>query len=107
MREIKTNEEFRKMWDKREEAKKVLKEMGFYVDVLWAVEDVQSLYACDDDEAYTILDRALEDNCSNIWDSIEYIAEEKGLRMSDEGDWDKEDAELCKDKCNTSSFGND
>lgn len=46
-----------------EEAKKVLKENGYYVDNLWCNEDVQYRYKCDNETAQDILNKAL----TNEW----------------------------------------
>ena len=47
------------MNNKIEEAKKVLKDAGYYVDNLWHINDVKQNYKVSDDEAYKILDVAL------------------------------------------------
>ena len=43
-----------------EQAKKVLKENGYYVDNLWHIEDVQQNYKLDDDDAYDVLDKVMQ-----------------------------------------------
>lgn len=64
-----------------EEAKAFLTENGFYTGNLWCVEDVQSKFECDDDEALEILDGALQNEATmeQIWFAIHYHAEEEGL----------------------------
>ncbi len=47
------------MNNKIEEAKKVLKDAGYYVDNLWHINDVKQNYKVSDDEAYEILGTAL------------------------------------------------
>jgi hypothetical protein len=47
------------MSKKIENAKKVLKDAGYYVDNLWHINDVKQNYKVSDDEAYKILDVAL------------------------------------------------
>jgi hypothetical protein len=47
------------MSKKVENAKKVLKDAGYYVDNLWHINDVKQNYKVSDDEAYKILDVAL------------------------------------------------
>ena len=58
--------------NKIEEAKKVLKDNGYYVDNLWRVEDVQSEFKCTEEEAQKVLDLALtnEATMKQIWYSI-------------------------------------
>jgi len=60
---------------KEEEARSILKEKGYYVGNLWSVDDVKSLFKCDDDEAYGVLDEALQTDgvMIHIWESIEDI----------------------------------
>lgn len=60
-------------------ARQVLKENGYYVDNLWHIDDVQIKAECSDDEAYDILDNALQNEAtySQIWMSIESAIEDK------------------------------
>ena len=55
-----------------------LKDFGYYTDNLWSVEDVKSLYECDDETAYNILDRALDNESVRdaIWWAIEFEIDE-------------------------------
>lgn len=48
---------------KRIEAMNVLKDCGYYVDNLWHISDVTRLKSMSDEEAYKILDDAL----NNEW----------------------------------------
>ena len=45
---------------KVEEAKKILKENGYYIENLWHISDVQQNYKLDDDDAYNVLDRVMQ-----------------------------------------------
>jgi hypothetical protein len=42
-----------------EEAKKVLRDNGYFVDNLWHIDDVKTRYKCDDETAQDILNGAL------------------------------------------------
>ena len=55
-------------------ARETLKEFGYYVDNLWHIDDVKSKKECSDDEAYDILDNALQNEATyeQIWMSIDY-----------------------------------
>ena len=68
------------------EAKKVLKENGYFVDNLWHVDDVKSKFKCDDDDvAQEILNQALtnEATMEQIWFSIGEFGGMEGLESSD------------------------
>ena len=56
-----------------EQAKAVLKNAGYFVDSLWSVADVQSRFECSQEEAMTVLNRALTNSyiVGQIWSSIE------------------------------------
>ena len=71
-----------------ENAKKVLKENGYFVDNLWHVDDVKSKFKCDDDVAQGILDEALtnEATMEQIWFSIGEFGEMEGLVSLDDED---------------------
>ena len=47
-------------YKKIEEAKQILKQNGYYVDNLWSIEDVKGNHNMDDDDAYEVLDRAMQ-----------------------------------------------
>ena len=71
-----------------ENAKKVLKENGYFVDNLWHIDDVKSKFKCDDDVAQGILDQSLtnEATMEQIWFSIDEFGEMEGLvSLDDEG----------------------
>lgn len=65
-----------------EEAKKVLKDAGYFVDNLWQVIDVTDNYECSEQIAKIILEDALTNDgtMNQIWYSISYKAEELGLK---------------------------
>jgi hypothetical protein len=67
-----------------ENARKVLKENGYFVDNLWHVDDVKSKFKCDDDVAQGILDEALtnEATMEQIWFSIGEFGGMEGLESS-------------------------
>ena len=64
-----------------EEAKAVLKANGYFVDNLWCVDDVKSMFKCDDDEAQYILEQSLtnEATMEQIWFSIREFGEMENL----------------------------
>ena len=62
-----------------EAARNVLEHYGYYVGSLWCLLDIQENYECDDKAAYEILDRAIEVNMENVWESIHAIAEDMNL----------------------------
>jgi hypothetical protein len=68
-----------------ENARKVLKENGYFVDNLWHVDDVKSKFKCDDDVAQGILDEALTNQATmeQIWFSIGEFGGMEGLESSD------------------------
>lgn len=41
-------------------AKQILREAGFYADVLWHIDDIQTSFKCGDNEAMGILYNVLE-----------------------------------------------
>ena len=59
--------------DKIEQAKKTLRDAGYYVDNLWSVEDVKQNYDCDNETALEILNNALtnEATMERIWFAID------------------------------------
>lgn len=65
-----------------EEAKKVLEDAGYYCGNLWKVEDVQSKFNCTDDEAYEVLDEALQNDATmeQIWFAIDFHRGNNGLK---------------------------
>jgi hypothetical protein len=55
-------------------ARSVLKSYGYYVENLWHIDDVKGIHDCTDDEAYDILDEAMQNEATyqQIWMSIDY-----------------------------------
>ena len=68
--------------NKIEEAKRILKESGYFVDNLWSVRDVQDKFKCTDEQAQEILNKSLtnEATMEQIQYSIKEFAELKGLK---------------------------
>jgi hypothetical protein len=68
-----------------EEARKFLKEKGYYTDNLWCVDDVKTKFECDDDDAQEILDSTFNDESimAEIWETIISHGIEEGLTRKD------------------------
>jgi hypothetical protein len=64
--------------DKIEQAKSILRDAGYFVDNLWSVEDVKSIYKCDNDAAQEILYDALTNDgtMEQIWFAINFHIDE-------------------------------
>lgn len=69
-----------------EEAKAFLTENGFYTGNLWCVEDVQSKFECDEEQAQEVLDGALNNEATmeQIWFAIDYHGEYEGLTRKED-----------------------
>ena len=67
--------------NKIEEAKRILKKNGYFVDNLWSVHDVQDRFKCTDEQAQEILNKSLtnEATIEQIQYSIKEFAEIEGL----------------------------
>lgn len=65
------------------EARKVLRDAGYYVDNLWTVEDVTQNYKCTREQAQDVLDRAMsnEATMNQIFLSIDYACEDLEIRQ--------------------------
>jgi hypothetical protein len=65
-----TNEQQREI----ENARAVLKSYGYYVENLWHIDDAKGIHNCSDDDAYEILDEAMQNDATyqQIWMSIDY-----------------------------------
>ena len=65
-----------------EQAKKVLKENGFFVDNLWHIEDAKHVLDCSDEEAQNALSFALQNEATmdQIWFSIREYGYIKNLK---------------------------
>lgn len=72
--------------EKIRKAKELLESCGYYCGNLWRVEDVSVNFECTDDEAYEVLDKALQNNATmeQIWYAIDFHAEDKGLKKIEE-----------------------
>jgi hypothetical protein len=68
-----------------ENARKVLKENGYFVENLWSINDVKGRYNCNDDQAQEVLDKALtnEATMEQIWFAIHDIAYDEGFELID------------------------
>ena len=62
-----------------ESAKQLLKDHGYYVDNLWHIDDVKQKYNMSDDEAYDILNEAMQSSyiMENIFEQIDYTIKNK------------------------------
>ena len=60
-----------------EQAKKTLRDAGYFTDNLWHVDDVKGDYKCDDEKAQDILCLALtnESTMEHIWSCISDITQ--------------------------------
>lgn len=59
-----------------DEAKALLKSVGYFTDNLWHIDDVKSLYKCTDEQAYEVLEDALNTDTSfeSVWESVNMAA---------------------------------
>ena len=73
-------------YDRISQALDVLEKAGYYIRNLYQVEDVQSIYECTDDQAFDVLDKALDNDgtANEIWESIRYFAEDMGLKEKED-----------------------
>lgn len=64
-----------------DEAKQVLNDNGYPTDSLWQAADVTSHYECSDDEAFEIVDMAIQGDriMAEINEAIEMEAAQRGL----------------------------
>jgi hypothetical protein len=60
-------------------AKEVLKEHGYYVENLWHIDDVKQNYNVSDQEAYDIIDKAMQSSfiMNDIFEQIDYTINSK------------------------------
>lgn len=68
-----------------DDAKKLLKEHGYFVDNLWQTCDVTMNHECTEKQAQTILFKALTNEATyqQIWEAISYEAESINLKRRD------------------------
>jgi hypothetical protein len=64
--------------NKIEQAKKTLRDAGYFTDNLWHIDDVKYRYECDDETALEILDNALTNDATmeQIWFAINFRIDE-------------------------------
>lgn len=69
-----------------EQAKKLLKDNGYYVDNLWQTKDVKMNYDCTEEQAQDILEKALNNDgtMAQQWFSIRYYAEMINLKSKEQ-----------------------
>jgi hypothetical protein len=69
-----------------QQAKEYLKSHGYYTDILWNINDVQSMFNCTEDEAQDVLDGALNNEATmeQIWFAITMHAENDELEKIEE-----------------------
>jgi hypothetical protein len=67
--------------EKIQEAKDYLKSQGYYTDNLWSTADVQSRFNCTEDQAYGVLDGALNNDATmeQVWFAISFHGENDEL----------------------------
>lgn len=68
------------------QAKKLLKDNGYYVDNLWQTKDVKMNYDCTEEQAQDILEKALNNDgtMAQQWFSIRYYAEMINLKSREQ-----------------------
>jgi hypothetical protein len=68
-----------------EQAKKLLKDNGYFVDNLWQTEDVKMNYHCTEEQAQKVLSRVLQYDAiyELVWEGIKYEAENMKLKNVD------------------------
>lgn len=68
-----------------DDAKKLLKEHGYFVENLWQTEDVTINWDCTEEEAQEVLEGALTNEATyqQIWEAISYEAESMNLKRRD------------------------
>lgn len=68
-----------------DDAKKLLKEHGYFVGNLWKTCDVTINYDCTEEEAQEVLEKALnyESVYELVWEGISYEAEDMNLKRRD------------------------
>ena len=66
---------------KIEDAREVLRDAGYFVDSLWSIQDVTSMYECTRAEAERVIDGALTNDATaeQVWLAIGIYADDMGL----------------------------
>lgn len=72
-------------WKKIDEARAFLESEGFYVDNLWHIEDVQSIFDCTEEEAMEVLGDAVSGEwiMEHINDRIYTTGVDNGLKLKE------------------------
>ena len=67
-------------------ARDVLEEAGFYLGSLYHIEDVKRYFKCTDDEAFEVLDSAMDNDATaeQIWLAIKDIGDMMGLKEKED-----------------------
>lgn len=67
-------------------AKLVLKQAGYYIDVLWHVDDVKNKFECNDDQAQKVLHNLLSNEyiVTETFSQMDEFAEIEGLKLKEE-----------------------
>ena len=67
------------------QAKKLLKDNGYYVDNLWQTEDVKINYKCTEEQAQKVLNKVFQYDSiyELVWEAIGYEAESMKLKHKD------------------------
>lgn len=68
-----------------DEAKKVLRDNGYFVDNLWNVTDVQGIFKCTDEQAQSVLLDSMtnDQTMEQIWYSINEFGSMDNLKRKD------------------------
>jgi sialic acid synthase SpsE len=66
-----------------EKALELLRNNGYYTDVMWHIHDIKSRHDCDNETAYEILDEALNNEATfeRIWFAIAIAIEENKSKI--------------------------
>jgi len=75
--------EYAKTQMTKKDAMQFLADLGYYIDVLWSIEDVTDHYKCTDEEAYEVLRMVLSDGYikSVIREAIHMASEQLNLEQ--------------------------
>jgi len=71
--------------DRLKDARKILKMYGYYTDNLWHIDDVQQNYDITDEQAYEVLDKAMQLSWTveNVFDTIDEVCINKSYKRKD------------------------
>jgi hypothetical protein len=67
-------------------ARAILRSKGYYTENLWCIDDVMQNYHCTKEEAFSVLDRAMqnESTIEQIFLAIDDVADTLSLRRKDD-----------------------